>query len=66
MKQLFVIRAYGGSYDSSWESTRFVTDDEEKGTKYVEEMNMRRQRAEIHDREINEWLNNWRKITPHQ
>ncbi len=64
MKQLFVIRASGGSYDDAWESARFVTDDEEKGNKYVEEMNMRRQKAEVYEREINEWLNNWRKNNP--
>jgi hypothetical protein len=38
-KQMFVISAYGGSYDDAWERAEFVTDDEDKGKAYCEKMN---------------------------
>lgn len=64
MKQLYVIIVSGGSYDSSWERTEFVTDDESKGNTFVDEMNARAQVLQQYKEEISEWRTNWLKQNP--
>ena len=38
MKQLYIIRCYGGEYDDAWERVQFVTDDEVRGNAYIKNM----------------------------
>ena len=64
MKQLYAIRASGGSYDDSWETTKFVTDDHEKAQVYCERMNAFRDVLLEKRKEISEWNVQWRKINP--
>ena len=62
MNQLYAIRAYGGSYDDAWETTKFVTDDRAKGEAYCAKMNAYRDKLVVLNKEINEWNVQWRKI----
>lgn len=64
MKQLYAIRAYGGSYDEAWEKVQFVTDDLEKAEAYCVKMNAFRDELEAKNTEINKWFNDWRVYNP--
>jgi nitrous oxide reductase accessory protein NosL len=64
MKQLYAIRASGGSYDDAWETTKFVTDDLEKAEAYCAKMNDLAVELRLKKKEINEWSVQRRKDNP--
>lgn len=64
MKQLYVICAYGGSYEDIWEEHRFVTDDEAKGNLFVEKMNARREELIKIEMVIDSWIRTWKRNNP--
>jgi hypothetical protein len=61
MKQLYAIRAAGGSYDDAWESVRYVTDDQLKAEAYCAGMNELAILLREKRKKINEWNAQWRK-----
>ncbi len=60
MKQMFVISAEGGEYDSEWSRNEFITDDLAKGQAYVDKMNAMREvvadaHKQVHSAQV-EWV----------
>ena len=64
MKQLYAIRASGGSYDDAWETTKFVTDDLPKAEAYCEKMNALAGELRVKQKEINAWNAQWWRENP--
>ncbi len=63
-KQLYKIRQFGGSYDDSWESVDYVTDDFEKGTAYVNNKNSFAQVMMEAEQKCSEYLALWQQENP--
>lgn len=64
MKQLYAIRAFGGSYDDAWENVLFVTDDEDKGLAYCAKMNAMREVVAAAITQCNEYQRKWQVENP--
>jgi hypothetical protein len=59
MKQLYAIRAFGGSYEDAWERTEYVTDDLVKGEAYCAEMNAFRDEVITAKKKCQEFSQQW-------
>lgn len=64
MKQLYAIRAFGGSYDDAWENVRFITDDEDKGKAYIAKMEALREVVAAAVTQCNEYQRKWQVENP--
>jgi len=64
MKQMYVITAAGGRYDSAWERAEFVTDDETKGEEFVAARNKLSQEVIAANEQTEMAMQHWRKVNP--
>jgi len=64
MKQLYAIIESGGSYEDSWESVRFVTDDEAKAEAYVDKKIKMIDSLGEARKAFNAWSLAWHKRNP--
>jgi hypothetical protein len=64
MKQLYAIIESGGSYDDSWESVRFVTDDLAKAESYVDKMSIMIDSLDEARESLDAWTLAWHKSNP--